>query len=144
MIDIICRPAENEQEIRQCFIIRKTVFVEDQGLFEESDRDEKDNKSIHIIALHADKIIGTVRVYMEDDDIWWGGRLAVLKRFRGKAGRLLIIKAVEIVREKKAKHFFANVQQKNVPFFKTLKWKPAGQVFFHYDEPHQLMEAELN
>ena len=142
--DIVCRIAKNDEEIRQCFQIRKDVFIDEQRLFKKTDRDAKDAHSIHIVAIYKEKIVGTVRVYQDINGIWWGGRLAVEKRYRGKAGKLLIRKAVEVVKERKAKHFYANVQIENVPFFKTLKWKTSGAVFTIHKKPHQRMEADLN
>ena len=102
-----------------------------------------DEKSIHIAALHKDRVIGTVRAYKEKKGIWWGGRLAVMKKNRGRAGMLLIQKAVETVKEKNAKHFRANVQLENVSLFKGLGWKPTGDVFLYNGKKHQLMEADL-
>lgn len=141
--EIVCRPVKDKIEIKECFQIRKKVFVEEQGLFKTTDRDEHDKQSTHIAALHKDKIIGTVRVYEGKDGIWWGGRLAVAKGFRGNAGRLLIQSAVEYVKERNAECFRAHVQLKNVPFFKALKWRPLRSVMLCHGEPHQLMEAEL-
>jgi putative N-acetyltransferase (TIGR04045 family) len=143
MSDIVCRPVKNEDELRECFLIRKKIFVDEQGLFKETDRDENDEKSIHIVALHKDKVIGTVRVYKEKKCTWWGGRLAVRKKNRGRAGKLLIQKAVEIVKEKNAKHFRANVQLENVRLLKGLGWEPTGDVFLYNGKPHQLMESDL-
>jgi len=75
---------------------------------------------------------------------WFGSRLAVLKRFRGKAGKILIQKAVEVVKVNDAKQFMAYIQKRNVPLFKRLKWKPVGQIVAYHHEPHQLMEAKLD
>ncbi len=141
--DIVCRKVRDEDELNQCYQIREAVFVEEQGLFKETDRDLNDEKSIHIAALYNGKIIGTVRVYEAEDGIWWGGRLAVIKKQRGKAGKTLIQKAVETVKQEKAEHFYAHVQTKNVPFFKSLKWVTRGDVFFCFEKPHWLMEADL-
>ena len=143
MCEIICRPVQDKRELCECFFIRKKIFVEEQNLFNVTDCDEHDEESIHIAAFYKKKIIGTVRIYQEENGLWWGGRLAVDKRFRGRAGKLLVQKAVEIVKTNNIKHFRAYVQLKNVPFFKSLKWKPKGTVFHHYGKPHQLMEADL-
>lgn len=143
MQEIICREVENDDELQECLAIRQKVFVDEQGLFSVSDRDDHDDGALHIAAVYKDKIIGTVRIYKDKDGIWWGGRLAVSKRFRGRAGRLLVQKAVEIVQSRKADHFKAYVQIENINFFKNLNWKPVGAVFYYHEKPHQLMEAEL-
>jgi putative N-acetyltransferase (TIGR04045 family) len=141
---IICRPVQNQEELFESFALRKEVFVEEQKLFKRTDRDRHDKHAIHIIALYNNKIVGTVRVHRDKADTWYGSRLAVLKRFRGKAGKILIQKAVEVVKENGAKQFMAHIQKRNVPLFKRLKWKPVGQIINYHNEPHQLMEAKLD
>jgi len=141
---IICRHVQNQEELFESYSLRKEVFVEEQKLFKRTDRDRHDKHAIHIIALYNNKIVGTVRVHRDKADSWYGSRLAVLKRFRGKAGKILIQKAVEVVKGNGAKQFMAHIQKRNVPLFKRLKWKPVGQIITYHNEPHQLMEAELD
>ena len=143
-LNIECRPVQNKEELFESYSLRKEVFVEEQKLFKRTDRDKHDKHAIHIIALYKKKIVGTVRVHRDKADIWFGSRLAVLKRFRGKAGKILIQKAVEVVKVNGAKQFMAHIQKRNVPLFKRLKWKPVGQIITYHHEPHQLMEAKLD
>ena len=144
MFEIICRPVKNREELLKSYSLRREVFVEEQKLFKRTDRDKHDKHAIHIIALYNNKIVGTVRVHREKADIWYGSRLAVLKRFRGKAGKILIQKAVAVVKENGAKQFMAHIQKRNVPLFKRLKWKPVGHIITYHHEPHLLMEAKLD
>ena len=140
---IVCREVYGKDELEDCYRIRKQVFVEEQNLFAGTDRDRYDKGAIHIAALQGGRIIGTVRIYQEGRGTWYGGRLAVLKGFRGRAGRLLIEKAIETARAKNAQRFLAYIQAGNVPFFKRCGWSKAGEVFNYHGTPHQLMEAEL-
>jgi putative N-acetyltransferase (TIGR04045 family) len=143
-LNIECRPVQNKEELFESYALRKEVFVEEQKLFKRTERDRYDKHAIHIIAIYNNKIVGTVRVYRDKADIWYGSRLAVLKRFRGKAGKILIQKAVEVAKENCAKQFMAHIQKRNVPLFKRLKWKPIGQIYTYHHEPHQLMEVKLD
>lgn len=143
MSKIVCRPIRDTQEQRECFEIRKQVFVEEQKLFTGSDRDAYDQTAIHIAALIENKIIGTVRIYREKKDIWMGGRLAVRKAYRGKAGKLLVSAAVQFVKQQHASRFKALIQAENVLFFQKLKWKSIGSPVNHRGQPHQMMEAPL-
>jgi putative N-acetyltransferase (TIGR04045 family) len=143
MPEIICREVRGETELSACFAIRRKIFVDEQQLFDGTDRDDHDPEAVHIGAFFNDRIIGTVRVYAGDSGIWWGGRLAVVKRFRGRAGKLLVQKAMEIVRTKNACCFRAYIQAENVNFFKSLGWKPVGDGAVYHGKPHQLMEAAL-
>lgn len=134
---------ETEEELEEAYRIRHEIFVKEQRLFADSDRDEYDTHAIHIIALFHGEVIGTVRVYEKEKDVWFGSRLAVLETYRGRVGKVLIEKAVETVREKQAKQFKAYVQIANVPFFKRYRWRVVGEVTEYQGVPHQLMEAPL-
>jgi len=134
---------ETEEELEEAYRIRHEIFVKEQKLFVDSDRDEYDTHAIHIIALFHDKVVGAVRVYKKEKDVWFGSRLAVLEPYRGRVGKFLIEKAVETVRGKQAKQFKAYVQIANVHFFKRCRWRSIGGVIDYRGVPHQLMEVPL-
>ncbi len=140
---ILCRIAETEEELNAAYRIRHEIFVREQQLFQPTDRDGFDRQAIHIVAVADDEIVGTVRIYEQEKGTWYGGRLAVQKGFRGRAGALLVKKAVETVRERRAGRFLAYIQLPSVAFFKRNRWKPVGEVTHYHGAPHQLMEAEL-
>jgi putative N-acetyltransferase (TIGR04045 family) len=126
--------------------IRHQVFVEEQRLFPETDRDENDPKSIHLVAENAGEIVGTVRIFpVENNGHWIGGRLAIQKEFRfSGAGERLVREAVAQVKGKGGTLFTAPIQKENVFFFTRLGWKPVGPVFEFRGKPHQLMKADLH
>ncbi len=143
---LICHSARNLCEKSQAFRIRKEIFVDEQGLFDTSDKDENDADSIHLVAKKGNKIIGTVRVYRDStkQNHWIGGRLAVEKDFRATwAGPYLVKEAMKRVMKKGCDVFTAHIQEKNIPFFLKLGWKPIGPVIEHYGRPHQKMLANL-
>jgi len=144
MLAIECRPVQNSGELRDSYALRKKVFVEEQHLFGRTDRDRHDKQAIHIVALCSGTIVGTVRVHQQKAGIWLGSRLAVVKQFRGRAGKLLIQRALEVVKENGARQFCAHILLRNVPLFKRLGWAPAGPVFMYHGQPHQTMEANLS
>jgi putative N-acetyltransferase (TIGR04045 family) len=143
MIEIFCRRIENDDELEQCLEIRRKVFVQEQHVFEHSDRDAYDGLAIHLAAFYQQRIIGTVRVYQDADCTWWGGRLAVLKKYRGRAGRDLVLAAVGTVKLLGAEHFYANILSENLNFFKNIGWRTVGDEFLLYGRPHRLVEADL-
>lgn len=144
MIKIECRPVQNNDELLESFALRKKVFVEEQQLFKRTDRDRHDKHAIHIVALCNNAVVGTVRVHQLGAGIWVGSRLAVLKHFRGRVGKLLIQKAIAAVKESGARQFRAHILLRNVPLFKRLGWAPAGSVFTYRGQTHQLMVADLS
>jgi radical SAM protein (TIGR04043 family)/putative N-acetyltransferase (TIGR04045 family) len=143
---LVCHPVRTRREGQRAAAIRHRVFVEEQRLFPETDRDENDPRSIHLVAENAGEIVGTVRVFpVENNGHWIGGRLAIQKDFRfSGAGEALVREAVAQVKRQGCARFTAHIQQRNVPFFSRLGWKPVGPVFEYRGKPHQLMEADLS
>ncbi len=77
-------------EITAYFALRRSIFVEEQGVFQDSDIDELDNIAYPIIALPATSdptVLGIVRIYEPEPQLWYGGRLGVHPDFR-RAGRI--------------------------------------------------------
>ncbi len=142
--EITCQVARTEDELNTCYRIRHQVFVEELGIFPDSDRDKEDAQAIHLLARGGGEIQGTVRVNRKDDGQWWGSRLAVTPKFRGLAGKYLVHQAEDIVRERGGKLIRAYIQEKRVDFFKQLGWKEIGELIQYLGLPHQLMEADLN
>jgi putative N-acetyltransferase (TIGR04045 family) len=142
---LICRSARNDNERKRAFAIRHDVFVKEQRLFEDSDMDDKDLKSIHLVAELDGRIVGTVRVFPAGSNgRWIGGRLAVEKRSRVyKVGAGLVKEAMKRVKKKNCTRFSAHIQQENVGFFKRLGWEPEGTIHNYFNRPHQLMVADL-
>lgn len=145
MDDLICHPVRTRVEQEKAFEIRKEVFVEEQKIFLNSDRDEDDSKSIHLVTELDHQVIGTVRVFpVNDNGHWIGGRLAVRKEFRNTgAGELLVREAMGCVKSKGCTKFTAHIQVENVPFFSRLGWKAIEPIEEYFGKPHQLMEADL-
>lgn len=143
-MNVNCRVAKTPEELAKALEIRRQVFVIEQQLFVLTDKDEKDEISIHLIAEDSGGIIGTVRIYSEESYVWVGGRLAVLPGKRGIVGSKLIRAAVSEVIRQGASQFFANIQSQNVPLFNRLGWKIAGAEFLLHGRPHYLMEANLD
>ena len=137
--------AQTKEEIEAHFFIRKQVFVEEQRIFEGSDRDEHDEKAIPLVCEVDGHIAGTVRVYPLTNGTWVGGRLAVLKEFRVyKVGQLLVKEAVRTVKKKGCSTFLACIQPRNVQFFRKLGWMLTGKEETINGITHQVMKADLN
>lgn len=143
---ILFHSARNKFEIAEAFKIRKKIFVIEQELFDDSDIDENDSNSIHLVAKQNREIIGTVRIYKKKEtNHWVGGRLAVEKKFRNtNAGSGLVKEAMKRVKKRGCKIFTAHIQEKNIPFFLGLGWQPLEAVKTYFGYPHQKMEANLD
>jgi putative N-acetyltransferase (TIGR04045 family) len=144
---LICR-ATAPQERHLHHGIRQRVFVEEQGVFAESDLDSYDARDdvIHAIAIYNGIAAGTVRLFPIDRDtgLWQGDRLAVLPQFRvhGLGGPLVRF-AVAVAAAAGGRQMLAHVQLANVRYFERLGWRRSGAVETYVGQPHQPMTIAL-
>jgi predicted GNAT family N-acyltransferase len=59
---ITIRAADTAQDIEQCFRMRKEVFIVEQRVPVDLERDEHDSEALHVVALADDQYVGTARV----------------------------------------------------------------------------------
>lgn len=142
----IFKLAETAEDMAAVFQIRRKVFAEEQRLFQNDDRDKNDEAAVHILALlgPTGEAVGTVRCYPVKSGIWAGGRLAVLRAYRGRLGAQLVKQAVHTMLERDdCKEFYAQVQEQNVHFFQRLGWKLMGKASVFHGVRHELMQSDL-
>ena len=160
----IFKLATSPPEVAAYFGLRHSIFVAEQGLFQDSDVDELDKLSYPIIALKKSSlltlhelqtpnpepqtpnslVLGIVRIYEPEPGLWYGGRLGVHPDYRraGSIGKGLIYKAVTTANTWGCERFLATVQLPNVRFFQRLHWYSLEELTI-CDRPHHLMEADL-
>lgn len=136
--------AKSQSELEAYFELRRSIFTEEQRLFE-NDVDELDTIAYPIIALHDSKVVGVVRIYETQPRIWYGGRLGTHIDYRRgwQVGKGLIYKAVTTANRWGCDRFLATVQVQNVRFFERLHWESQEELII-CDRPHHLMQADLN
>ncbi|MDJ0784938.1 MAG: MSMEG_0568 family radical SAM protein [Desulfosarcinaceae bacterium] len=148
LVDITCHSARSDQERAAAFAIRQMVFVEEQGIFKGTDRDERDPFSIHIVARQGEEIVGTVRVFRNpqgSNGHWVGSRLAVHPEHRAfRVASTLVKEAMKRVKKSGCNVFTAHIQEQNIRFFKKLGWTPIGKPDTYHGYPHQQMQADLD
>jgi len=150
MDEIIFKLVETDAERQGYYAVRQAIFVDEQQMFHGADVDEHDQnpETIHIVAVVAESgtVVGAVRCYPAGDDVWYGGRLAVLADYRhhpATIGPNLCHLAEASVIERGCRRFLAYIQIQNVRFFKRLKWTPVGEPVDYHGQPHQLMAASM-
>ncbi len=138
--------------------LRSAIFCQEQHLFEDCDRDEKDAIAYPIAALSHDArlvsgvpggvasgVVGVVRILEESPRVWYGGRLGVHPdcRRHNQIGKGLIWKAVTTAHGWGCDRFLATVQIQNVRFFERLHWQSLNELEIR-GVSHHLMEADLS
>ncbi|WP_238176134.1 MSMEG_0567/sll0787 family protein [Kribbella albertanoniae] len=131
-------------ERRTYLQMRHEAFVVQQGLFERSDLDERDEdpRTVVLVArTAAGEVIGGVRLGPVPDgpDIgWWqGGRLVTVGRLNG-VGAALVRAACAYAETAGVLRFEATVQTSTYRFFQRLGWDTVKRVEVA-GEPHVLM-----
>jgi putative N-acetyltransferase (TIGR04045 family) len=144
---VTCRVARGPVERDIHFRIRHEVFVAEQGFFDSSDRDERDDdaETIHVIGCCGRVAAGAVRLYpFRRPGEWKGDRLAVLHRFRRFGiGRPLVRFAVATASARGGDSMVARVQVQNVTFFEHLGWHRVGDAGEYLGRSHQAMAIPL-
>ena len=147
--------------------LRRSIFCEEQHVFEQSDRDELDRIACPIAALHHGcdpeleqerreenglkedgpeaQVVGVVRIVETEPRLWYGGRLGGHSDFRrhNQIGKGLIWKAVTTANGWGCDRFMATVQIQNVRFFRRLHWTSIDELEIRGIR-HHLMEADLD
>ena len=119
----------------------------EQGLFEDTDRDERDQdpRTRHVLAWLGGAAAGTVRFYpLDQPGHWKGDRLAVLPAYRRHGvGAPLVRYAVATAGSLAGQRMVAHIQPQNVALFRHLGWHEIGGLASYAGRPHQLMATGL-
>lgn len=136
------RRATWELDAEAIRLVRTEVFVVEQGVPIELEIDGADPLARHVLAvLPGGQSIGTARL-LDNGQI---GRIAVLKRWRGKGvGRQLVETLIHLARSNETRHLFLHSQTQAVPFYEKLGFREDGSPpFDDAGIPHVHMDLEL-
>ena len=121
--------------------IRDVVFVQEQQVPAEMERDALDPQCVHVIARTADGMaIGTGRL-TPDHRI---GRMAVLREWRGKGvGDAMLLALIEQARERGWREVALNAQASAITFYARHGFLPHGERFIEAGIEHLAMRRLL-
>lgn len=144
--NIFIKIAESETEFERLFEIRKEVFVIEQGVPLEHERDEFDGHAIHAIALLDGRMVATARAFSrpEAPGVGWIGRMAVERGARGKgiASDLLEF-LVEWCRNAGFKRINLHAQAYVTELYRKHGFEPSGAPFTEEGIEHLEMTLQL-
>lgn len=118
--------------------VRQIVFVDEQGVPEEEERDEHDASSIHFLARDSSgHPIGTARL-LDSGRI---GRVAVLREWRGRGlGRALMNAVVAETRLRRMPRPHLHAQVQTISFYESIGFAVCGEEFEEAGILHREME----
>lgn len=121
--------------------VRIRVFCQEQGFVDEVD--ETDALARHLVLFEDGEAVGTCRVFCKND-VFFVGRLAVLKPYRsGGRGRLLLSAAEDAVREMGGTAVRLHAQCQAEGFYAASGYAPFGELDEEQGCPHVWMEKSL-
>ncbi|MGN7868364.1 GNAT family N-acetyltransferase [Paracoccus sp. 22332] len=135
---------EQTDDLAACHALRRAVFIEEQGVSEAEELDDKDAGAIHLLARRDGRPVGTARILLQGDT---GkiGRVCVLAQARGTGlGAALIRAALDALRDRpgitRAK---LGAQTHALGFYEKLGFTAFGPVYDDAGIPHRDMIRDL-
>ncbi|MCL3881788.1 GNAT family N-acetyltransferase [Marivita sp. GX14005] len=136
----VTRPADPAP----CYALRHTVFVEEQNVPPELERDALDASAIHLLASVEGTPMGAARIVLTGDT---GkiGRVCVLPEARGTGlGASLIREALHILNAQTGiTRAVLGAQLSALTFYEKLGFTAYGEVFDDAGIDHRMMEYRL-
>ena len=133
----------SKDDMDKVFKIREEVFVKEQGVPVELEKDEYDEVAAHVLVMNDEKPVGCGRVYLKGD-AGKMGRIAVAKEYRKQGyGRLVCEGLIEAARELGAKEAVLGAQLTAIPFYENLGFEQEGDIFVDAGIDHIMMRKIL-
>ena len=134
---------ELTDDLDTCRALRRTVFIDEQGVTEAEEWDGLDDQALHVLGWLDGTPVGTARVFIEGDT---GkiGRVCVLAQARGTgAGAAIMCGAVEALRGRGVAKAKLSSQTHAIPFYEKLGFVAYGPEYPDAGIPHRDMVLEL-
>ena len=131
------------RDIATCRHLRRVVFIEEQGVPEADEIDDRDDDAIHLLATEAGQPLGSARLLLSGST---GkiGRVCVLKSRRGTGlGAALIRAAITELRARGMTTAKLGSQTHAIGFYERLGFTPTGPEYMDAGIPHRDMTLPL-
>ena len=146
-MSIVIREVTSESDFQRSLTIRTKVFISEQQVPEERERDRMDDQSKHFLAMDGDIALGTMRIRHVTDrgqNVGKIERLAVLKQARGKGvGAALLQEALRVIAQKGWKIALLSSQETAVPFYEQHGFVCYGEPYIDAGIPHRWMRCAV-
>ena len=131
------------QQFAEAMNIRTRVFVEEQNVPVELERDSFDSVADHVLVSYDGRAVGTGRVFPDPEHLEGArlGRVAVLKEYRRQGlGKLIIEELLRLAAEKaEYTRVIIHAQKAVVDLYAGLGFKRVGDGFVEAGIVHQEM-----
>jgi predicted GNAT family N-acyltransferase len=130
--------------ISAVFRLRHEVFVIEQAVPTELERDEFDGAAVHLVALRHDTVVGTLRI-VADADVAKVGRMAVAKALRKMGiGSRLIERAAALAKDMGIREMVLHAQITAIDFYRRHGFREEGEIFEEAGIRHVRMRKRIS
>ena len=144
MDDILIKLVETEAEMEAAMAVRFRVFVAEQAVPAEEELDDDDATASHAIAICQGQVVGTGRLFQQDDGDAQIGRMAVDQTWRRKGiGDQILRFLEEEARAQGLRRCVLHAQEYVKGFYAAHGYQEQGDTFLEVNIPHIEMLKEL-
>lgn len=133
---------ETPEQLQAALAIREQVFVLEQSVPAEADRDAYDERAVHLLVRVGGQAVATARLLAGPGKV---GRVAVLAPFRGRGLGLLLMEEVHRqARRRQLGQLTLDAQLPVIPFYARLGYVAVGPQFEECGILHRRMTLCLS
>jgi len=138
----------SDSERADALAVRERVFVEEQDVPVDRERDGRDDEAVHLVAYDGDRAVGAARLrdYGTEEGARVGKleRVAVLPERRGEGlGTRLTREAEQVARQEGFDRLRLDAQTHATGFYERLAYEAVGGEFLDAGIPHRSMVKPL-
>jgi len=147
LVPLICQSVTDSHTVRQIYLLRSRVFVDEQGVSPEEEFDEFEESSTHWAASSEDQVVGCAR-HRRTKAGFKIERMAVLQEFRHQGvGSQLLLKILETLQpeitilaqevvDESSLDIYLHAQVQALPFYLGLGFVRVGELFYEAGIAH--------
>jgi predicted GNAT family N-acyltransferase len=137
-LEILIKPWQ--EAAQEAYLIRKQVFIEEQGIPEDMELDEHDPLAKHALAYQDGLCVGTGRLVRLDNDHAQIGRMAVLSAYRNQdIGSAILSSLITLAQGEGVSTLVLHSQISATPFYAKFGFVAEGPIYDEAGIPHRNM-----
>ncbi|QWD72987.1 GNAT family N-acetyltransferase [Polynucleobacter sp. UB-Raua-W9] len=141
-LEIFIKPWQEASQ--DAYLIRRQVFIEEQGVPLDMELDQFDPLAKHALAYQGPLCVGTGRLVMVDSNHAQIGRMAVLSAFRNQGiGKAILINFIGQAKAEEISVLTLHAQVSAIPFYAKLGFLPEGAIYDEAGIAHRNMMLSL-
>jgi predicted GNAT family N-acyltransferase len=141
-LEIFIKPWQEASQ--DAYLIRRQVFIEEQGVPLDMELDQFDPLAKHALAYQGPLCVGTGRLVMVDSNHAQIGRMAVLSAFRNQGiGKAILINFIDQAKAEEISVLTLHAQVSAIPFYAKLGFLPEGAIYDEAGIAHRNMMLSL-